>query len=176
MLIEKVKESLAGLFPESETTAPEESVPPVVEVEENVEAAAEEVAQFGMQECDYNAKGIHLDVSVEPGQVVDAAGRLDQLGFTLEAVTGVDWLADGQLEVVYDYSHYKELCRVAVRARLERQNPELPTISAVYPGANWHEREAHDFFGIVFAGHPDLTPLLLPEDADFHPLLKDFQA
>jgi NADH-quinone oxidoreductase subunit C len=181
MLIEKVKESLAGLFPESETAAPEESVPPVAEEGENVEAAAEEqgeeaAPQFGIQECDYNEKGIHLDVSVEPGQVVDAAELLDQLGFTLEAVTGVDWLSDGQMEVVYDYSHYKELCRVAVRARLERQNPEVPTISDIYPGANWHERETHDFFGIVFAGHPDLTPLLLPEDADFHPLLKDFQA
>jgi NADH-quinone oxidoreductase subunit C len=44
----------------------------------------------------------------------------------------------------------------------------------VFPGANWHERETHDFFGIVFLGHPDLSPLLLPEDADFHPLRKDF--
>jgi NADH-quinone oxidoreductase subunit C len=50
----------------------------------------------------------------------------------------------------------------------------LPTLSAIYPGADWHERETHDFFGVIFSGHPDLTPLLLPEDADFHPLRKDF--
>jgi len=52
----------------------------------------------------------------------------------------------------------------------------VPTISAVFPGANWHERETHDFFGIRFAGHPNLIPLLLPEDADYHPLRKDFKA
>ncbi|MDH4321229.1 MAG: NADH-quinone oxidoreductase subunit C, partial [Desulfobulbaceae bacterium] len=81
-----------------------------------------------------------------------------------------------EMEVVYDFAHYQENCRVVVRTRIPRDTPELPTISAIYPGANWHERETHDFFGIRFLGHPDLTPLLLPEDADFHPLLKDFKA
>ncbi len=81
------------------------------------------------------------------------------------------------LEVVYDYNYTGgELCRVVVRCRLERANPEIPTISNVFAGADWHERETHDFFGIKFLGHPDLSPLLLPEDADFHPLLKDFEA
>lgn len=83
---------------------------------------------------------------------------------------------EDEFEVVYDFNHYQELCRVAIRARVPRSNPELPTISAIYPGANWHERETHDFFGIRFAGHPDLSPLLLPEDADFHPLRKDYSA
>ncbi|HIJ77692.1 MAG: NADH-quinone oxidoreductase subunit C [Desulfobulbaceae bacterium] len=78
------------------------------------------------------------------------------------------------LEVVYDFNRYDQLCRVVIRTRVPRDNPEVPTISKVYPGANWHERETHDFFGIKFIGHPDLSPLLLPEDADYHPLLKDF--
>ncbi|MDF1576835.1 MAG: NADH-quinone oxidoreductase subunit C [Desulfobulbales bacterium] len=82
-----------------------------------------------------------------------------------------------KMEVVYDYNRtVGELCRVAVRCRLDRANPELPTVSRLIPGANWHERETHDFFGIIFSGHPDLSPLLLPEDADFHPLRKDFKA
>ena len=80
------------------------------------------------------------------------------------------------MEVVYDFSHYQENCRVVVRTRIPRDNPELPTISSIFQGANWHERETHDFFGIRFLDHPDLTPLLLPEDADFHPLRKDFTA
>ncbi len=79
-----------------------------------------------------------------------------------------------EMEVVYDYNHFEELCRVVIRTRIPRANPELPTICRVFPGANWHERETHDFFGIRFAGHPDLSPLLLPDDADFHPLRKDF--
>jgi NADH-quinone oxidoreductase subunit C len=62
-----------------------------------------------------------------------------------------------------------------VRTRLPRANAELPTILHVFPGANWHERETHDFFGIRFLGHPNLTPFLLPEDSNFHPLRKDYQ-
>lgn len=152
---------------------------------------------------DYKAKGYHLDVTVTPDQVVAAATVMDRRGYTLEAVTGVDWLSAAapkpvkkaapsegevapveapaepvveQMEVVYDYTHTdRELCRVVVRCRIPRDNPELPTVSVVFAGADWHERETHDFFGIRFLGHPDLSPLLLPEDADFHPLLKDFK-
>ena len=79
-----------------------------------------------------------------------------------------------EMEVVYDFNNFDEFCRVVVRARLPRSKPEVPTISHIYAGANWHERETHDFFGIKFVGHPYLVPLLLPEDADFHPLKKDF--
>jgi len=79
-----------------------------------------------------------------------------------------------EMEVVYDFNHYAELCRVVLKVRIPRDAPSLPTISAVYPGANWHEREVFEFFGIIFENHPDLKPLLLPEDADFHPLRKDF--
>jgi NADH-quinone oxidoreductase subunit C len=160
-------------------------------------------------ETDYRVKGYHLDVEVGPDRVVAAAELLDQRGFFLEAVTGVDWLGkvpvgnqpdaaagkeqggeaaeagaaatedapSDKFEVVYDYNRTDgELCRVVVRCRIARDNPEIPTISALIPGADWHERETHDFFGIVFTDHPDLSPLLLPEDADFHPLRKDFKA
>ncbi len=126
------------------------------------------------QAIDYNAKGYHLDVSVLPEQVVPAAQQLDQEGFSLDTITGVDWLAEGQMEVVYDYFHPLKTLRVAVRTRIPRDNPEIATISKIFPGANWHERETHDFFGIRFLGHPDLSPFLLPEDADYHPLRKDF--
>lgn len=120
------------------------------------------------------AKGCGLDVTVPPARVVEAARILDEAAFMIESVTGVDWLAEQQMEIVYDYVHAGTGLRVTVRARVPRGQPELTTISGVYPGANWHEREAHDFFGIVFTGHPGLIPLLLPEDARFHPLRKDF--
>jgi NADH-quinone oxidoreductase subunit C len=125
---------------------------------------------------DYGAKGWHLEVSVPPGLVVPAAALLDESGFALDAITGVDWMAEGAMELVYDYFHPAVTLRVAVRCRIPRAQPEVPTISGVFPGANWHERETHDFFGIRFAGHPQLLPLLLPEDADYHPLRKDFVA
>ena len=126
------------------------------------------------QVVDYAMKGYHLDASVAPERVVSAATELDGSGFAIDTITGVDWMAEGQMEVVYDYFHPTRNLRVVVRARVPRENPEVPTISKVFPGANWHERETHDFFGIRFLGHPDLTPFLLPEDATYHPLRKDF--
>lgn len=129
-----------------------------------------------IQTTDHAAKGFHLDVRVRPDHVVSAAELLDRNGFAMDAVTGMDWIAENEMEVVYDYFHPASSWRVVVRTRVPRGKPELPTISQVFPGANWHERETHEFFGIVFLGHPNLTPLLLPEDATYHPLRKDFTA
>jgi NADH-quinone oxidoreductase subunit C len=123
---------------------------------------------------DYAAKGYHVEATIAPDQVVFAAEQLDKEGLSLDTITGVDWMAEGQMEVVYDYFHPAKALRVVVRTRIPRDNPELATILKVFPGANWHERETHDFFGIRFLGHPNLTPFLLPEDADYHPLRKDF--
>jgi NADH-quinone oxidoreductase subunit C len=168
----------------------------------NVKNAMAALPPLSMQDTDYAARGFHLDVQVAPEQLTAAVQVLDQEAFTLEAVTGVDLLTYAaaaskpakkkgeeedeapappeekqppQMEVVYDFSHWETLCRVVIRVRIPRDHPEIPTISEIFPGANWHEREAHDFFGIKFIGHPNLKPLLLPEDADFHPLLKDFK-
>jgi NADH-quinone oxidoreductase subunit C len=128
------------------------------------------------QGVDYAVKGYHLAATVEPGQVVSTAEALDREGFAIDTITGIDWMAEGQMELVYDYFHPTKPLRVAVRSRIPRDNPEIPTISKVFPGADWHEREAHDFFGIKFIGHLNLTPFLLPEDATYHPLRKDFVA
>ncbi len=131
---------------------------------------------FPFKGVDYAAKGYHVETTVAPDQVVAAAEQLDKEGLALDTITGVDWLAEGQMEVVYDFFHPVKALRAVVRTRVPRDNPELPTIHKVFPGANWHERETHDFFGIRFAGHPDLTPFLLPEDATYHPLRKDYAA
>ena len=131
----------------------------------------------GISEQNYARKGFHLDVLITAEQLVRAAEILFGLGYYLESITGVDWIKDDQLEAVYDFSRYDfDLCRVVIRLFAPRLDPHLPTITGIYTGAGWHERETHDFFGIVFDGHPHLIPLLLPEDADFHPLLKDFKA
>ncbi len=116
--------------------------------------------------------GNQAKVADEPAADGEAGGDSE----AAEPQEGDAEVAADQMEVVYDYNHTGgELCRVVVRCRLERAKPEIPTICQLIPGANWHERETHDFFGIKFLGHPDLSPLLLAEDADFHPLLKDFK-
>jgi NADH-quinone oxidoreductase subunit C len=123
---------------------------------------------------DHKSKGCHLEITVAPDRVVAAAQFFDEQGFVIDAVTGVDWMSEGQMEVIYDFFHLTAPLHALVRTRVPRDNPELPTISTIFPGANWHERETHDMLGIRFSGHPDLSPLLLPEDATYHPLRKDF--
>ena len=83
---------------------------------------------------------------------------------------------EDELEVVYDFNLYAARHRVCLRVRTPRSNPQIHTIAEIYFIAHWHEREIHEFFGIVFIGHPYLIPLLLPEDAEYHPLLKDYSA
>lgn len=64
--------------------------------------------------------------------------------------------------------------RLLVRTTVPHSEPVLPTALGVYAGAGWHERETHEMFGVVFTGHPNLVPLLLPENFEGHPLRKDF--
>jgi NADH-quinone oxidoreductase subunit C len=92
----------------------------------------------------------------------------------MDTITGVDWLAAGEMEIIYDFFHFASLVHVVVRTRVSRERPEGTTISVSSPAPTGTRRETHDFFGIRFLGHPDLTPLLLPEDATYHPLRKDF--
>ena len=188
MRLAKIKEALSSLYDDIQEVpeAPAPEAAPVVEpppapegqtaAEPKAAEAEEPAAPPGPRETDYKAKGYHLDVALPPGKVVAAAEILNLQNFLLEAVSVVHWIDEQQLEVVYDFNHFAELCRVVLRSRLDRSNPEVPTISHIYQGANWHERETHEFFGIVFTGHPNLAPLLLPEDAHFHPLRKDFKA
>jgi NADH-quinone oxidoreductase subunit C len=61
-----------------------------------------------------------------------------------------------------------------LRTRVPRDNGSLPTLTGLWAGANWHERETFEMFGVAFEGHPHLVPLLLPDGFDGHPLRKDF--
>ncbi len=196
MLLAKIKEALSSLYEDIQEEVTEVSEEATEEVAADTvpaedtqteesgaelektppEETVEPVEVPGPKETDYKVKGYHLDVALPPEKVPEAVEILNREGFFIESVAGVDWIEEKQLEAVYDFNHFDELCRVVIRTRTERDNPEIPTISHIYQGANWHERETHDFFGIKFVGHPNLEPLLLPEDADFHPLLKDFKA
>ncbi|MBI5016855.1 MAG: NADH-quinone oxidoreductase subunit C [Deltaproteobacteria bacterium] len=135
------------------------------------EKALQTLAPERLTRSDYRLRGVHLDALLAAAKIVDFAKAVRSLGFLIEDLTAVD--ASPDLLVVYHFAHPDELCRVAGRVLVNRDRPELPSIHEVFPGANWHEREAHDFYGVVFTGHPDLSPLILPEDAgDLRPLRK----
>jgi NADH-quinone oxidoreductase subunit C len=87
-------------------------------------------------------------------------------------LTAVDEQDDGIRIVVHVFSIAAKR-HVLVRTLLEEPFV-LPTASGVYAGANWHERETHEMFGVTFEGHPNLVPLLLPDGFEGHPLRKDF--
>ena len=189
----------------------------------------------GAQVCatSHSAVGYDLSVKLPADSLLAAVTIMDQAGYFMEGMTGVDWfgecetlrkeaeakakkaaeaaaanaaesgtpdattaaaapsaenaapaeppatafiLQEDELEVVYDFNRFSARHRVCLRVRTPRSNPEIHTVAEIYPIAHWHEREIHEFFGIVFIGHPYLIPLLLPEDAEYHPLLKDYRA
>ena len=126
--------------------------------------------------CRHNFQktGITWGLFLSPDTLVDAARCLFQAGFFLEDISALD-SANGFV-AVYHLSAYSGADRVAFYVILPHDDPQIPSISAVYSGALWHERETIDFFGIHFTGHPDPKPLLLPEDMTDHPLQKEENA
>ncbi len=86
------------------------------------------------------------------------------------------------LQVVYHLSSYEHRHQIVIKVRLPRwkddvpgQLPELPSVSAVWAIADWHEREAYDLLGVKFLDHPNLRRILCPEDWVGHPLRKDYE-
>jgi NADH-quinone oxidoreductase B subunit/NADH/F420H2 dehydrogenase subunit C len=89
-------------------------------------------------------------------------------------LTAVDW--KDRFDVVVHLQSLEKGHKVFLRCALPHdEHPEIPSLTGIYPGANWHEREVYDFFGIRFAGHPDLRRLFLEDDFPGHPLRKDFE-
>ncbi|HWO72305.1 MAG TPA: NADH-quinone oxidoreductase subunit C [Dehalococcoidia bacterium] len=107
-------------------------------------------------------------------RVLETAKHHPALAFDfLRNLCGVDYEAEG-FEVVYHLYSYKHRHNVTIRAKVPREDPRIQTASDIWRAADWHERECRDMFGIVFEGHPNLVPLLLPEDMlDHFPLRKD---
>ena len=89
----------------------------------------------------------------------------------LRCITGVDHMDEG-IEVVYHLKSLTTRHAVEIRAMLPAHDPVVDSVSSVWLGANWHERELMEMFGVRCAGHPDPRNLLLDEDMRIHPLLK----
>lgn len=79
------------------------------------------------------------------------------------------------MEVVYNLYSIPFNHHLALKVVINRENPAVDSVSAVWKTADWHEREAFDLFGIRFTGHPDLRRILLPADWEGYPLRKDYQ-
>jgi NADH-quinone oxidoreductase subunit C len=117
-----------------------------------------------------------------PGTLVEAARALrddSRLQFKMPLfVTAVDWLdREPRYDIVYQLRSLELSASVRLKVRLEDSLdglPSIPSLTPVWPGMNWLEREAYDLCGIDFAGHPDQRRLLMPVDWEGHPLRKDY--
>lgn len=97
----------------------------------------------------------------------------ERLGYNLPAcASGVDRVE--QFEVVYHLQSLETSRLFGLKVRVPKEDPHTPTLTGVWRGVDWHEREVFDLFGILFDGHPDLRRILLPDDWEGHPLRKDY--
>ena len=115
-------------------------------------------------------------VRVGGDDLVGFATAAREAGFSMFLdLCAVDYLdrTPDRYEVVINLIAPEEPQRLRILAGVPGDDPVLPSITGVYPGANFYEREAYDLFGIRFEGHPDLTRILLPDEWEGHPLRKD---
>jgi NADH-quinone oxidoreductase subunit C len=132
-----------------------------------------------LQACDAHItttspqQGALLHVRIATASLAQAAVVLREAGMYPVFMTAVH--ADPHCALVYQFAASDRNMRVML-ATTARADGSAPSITPLFPGMQWHEREARDMFGIVFEGHPDMRPLLMcEEDRDLHPLRKDPQ-
>ncbi len=127
-----------------------------------------------------------LVVHPDRSQYLDVVAALRDEGFRMCVdLTAVDYLlhpgrplpegvAPERFEVVANLLAMSPARRIRVRVQVPESDPTIPSLYRLHPGTDLMEREAYDMFGIVFAGHPDLSRLLMPDDWEGHPLRKDY--
>ncbi|MEX1270799.1 MAG: NADH-quinone oxidoreductase subunit C [Balneolaceae bacterium] len=116
-------------------------------------------------------------VRVEPGAVTEISGFLkNELNYIyLSDLFGADrYTSEERFEVIYNLVSFKTGARIFLKAWLEEENPEVDSVTGIWPSANWLEREVYDMYGIYFRNHPDLRRIYLPEDFQYYPLRKEF--
>jgi NADH-quinone oxidoreductase subunit C len=93
----------------------------------------------------------------------------------LSDLSGVDYGdEEPRFEVVYHLYSFQSACWLRLKVRVSEDDCTCPSVTSVWPAAEWHEREAYDMFGITFPGHPDLRRILMWERYPYHPLRKEF--
>ena len=91
-------------------------------------------------------------------------------------LTVVDWFRkkEPRFEIVVQFLSTSQNKRKTVKTFVNDEDLSIPSITEIYPSANFYEREAFDMFGIIFENHPDLTRILMPDDWEGHPLRKNY--
>ncbi len=117
-----------------------------------------------------------LTLTIEASGICAACEAVKAAGYNFfEDMTAVDWFpASPRFQVSYHILSHAFKERIRLRAMIDEPDPAIDSITPVWAGANYYEREVFDLFGIHFAGHPDLRRIMMPDDWKGHPLRKDY--
>lgn len=117
-----------------------------------------------------------LTITVARENLVAAGRAVQAAGYNfLEDVTAVDWYpSEPRFQVTYHILSHGLKARLRLVVRLDSADASVDTITAIWPSANFYEREVFDLFGVHFGGHPNLRRIMMPEDWQGHPLRKDY--
>ena len=121
-----------------------------------------------------------LTLHIDPARIAEVCQVLRDdpaLRFELcSSVSAVDYLGTDprRLHTVYQLTSMTYRRRIRLETAVPAEEPHQPSVTAVYPTADWQERENYDMFGIIYDGHPNLTRILMPDDWEGHPQRKDY--
>ncbi len=117
-----------------------------------------------------------LTLTVSPESLRRALTTLQSAGYNFfEDMTAVDWYPSApRFQLSYHILSHEYKDRIRLRVMVDEADPSVESITPIWPGANYYEREVFDLFGIRFEGHPNLRRILMPDDWKGHPLRKDY--
>jgi len=147
---------------------------------EPLEIAEKIKEQFPDEVVEVTSFRDQVSVIVKKDRVVDICRYLHddpQLDFKyLTDLCGVDYHGkkEPRFEVVYHFYSIRRRQRIRIKAQVPEDDPHIRTVTSLWAGAEWHERECYDMYGIEFRGNPDLRRILMPEDWEGYPLRKDY--
>lgn len=139
--------------------------------------------RLGEAVLEFNDNHGQVIVRVPPDERPRALSVLKSLGLTFYSFNAaVDYLPEegeeakpGRLDILDHVYSISEQLHVTLKCEIGRDEPRIPTAIEVYAGANWHERETWELFGVIFVGHPQLRRLLLPDWQEGFPMRKDHE-
>lgn len=159
--IEEIHSILSAEFGENIVSVNLENVDPYIEVKsEAIDAICSYVRNNEQMRYDY---------------LICLSGVDDANGTKGKDEEGNLTLSGGTLSIYYHICRLSDDSKFVIKTSVQRDNPQIKTVSNIWRGADWHEREAYDMYGIIFENHPDLRRILMPYDWEGYPLRKDYK-